>query len=242
MEEFTLLMPNRFKENLQKFVQGLKDIYQDRLISIILYGSAASGEFIEKHSNLNLLVVLENTNLENLKRASKVINKSKVINPLFLTEDYIKRSTDIFPIEFLDIQENYSVLYGKNILEDINIDIRNLRFQCEQELKAKLITLRQLYLKISADKAALKDLLFRSVTSVLHILRNVLRLKGKKPPYKKEDILRELDGEFLIDVNIWRKILQAKNKQIKLRNKDIEGLFVDFIAELEKIVDIVDRL
>ena len=240
MEELKISV--KLRNILQQFIRGLKDIYQEELVSIILYGSAVSGEFIERHSNLNLLVVLENTNLENLKRATRFINKFRIINPLFLTEDYIKRSTDVFPIEFLDIQENYSVLYGKDILKDAYIDIRNLRFQCEQELKAKLITLRQLYLKINRDKPALKDLLLRSITSILHISRNVLRLKGKKPPYKKDEILKELAAEFQIDTGVWAKILAAKNKQVKLGNKDIENLFVNFISELEKIVDIVDRL
>jgi predicted nucleotidyltransferase len=240
MEELKISV--KLRNILQQFIRGLKDIYQEGLVSIILYGSAVSGEFIEKHSNLNLLVVLHNTNLENLKGAARFINKFRIINPLFLTEDYIKRSTDIFPIEFLDIQENYSVLYGKDILKDVNIDIRNLRFQCEQELKAKLITLRQLYLKINRDKPALKDLLFRTITSILHISRNVLRLRGKRPPYKKDEILKELAAEFQIDTGVWAKILVAKNKQVKLGNKDIESLFVNFISELEKIVDIVDRL
>jgi len=240
MEE--LKIPSRLKNNIQVFIQKLKDIYQQDLISAILYGSAASGEFVDKHSNLNLLVVLKNTDLENLKKAARVINKFNMINPLFLNEDYIVNSTDIFPIEFLDIQENYLVLYGKDVLKSINIDIRNLRFQCEQELKSKLINLRQLYLRINKDKTALRNLFFKSFTSILHILRNVLRLKGKKPAYKKEDILKELVSEFQIDMSIWGKILAAKVKQIKLNNKDTEQLFIAFLRELEKIVDIVDKL
>ena len=240
MEE--LKISGKLRNILQQFILGLKDIYQEELVSIILYGSAASGEFIEKHSNLNLLVVLHNTNLGNLNRATRFIDKFRIINPLFLTENYIKRSTDIFPIEFLDMQENHFLLYGRDILKEINIDINNLRFQCEQELKAKLISLKQLYLRISRDKAALRDLLLRSITSILHISRNVLRLKGKRPPYKKDEILKELAAEFQIDTGVWAKILAAKNKQVKLGNKDIENLFVNFINELEKIVDIVDRL
>lgn len=237
-----LKISERLKKKIGDFIQGLKDIYQQDLISVVLYGSAVSGEFIDKHSNLNLLVVLQNTDIETLKRAAKAINKFTMINPLFLTEDYINSSTDIFPIEFLDMQENYSVLYGKDILKLINIDTSHLRFQCEQELKSKLIKLRQLYLSISKDKDGLRLLLFRSVTSVLHILRNVLRIKGKESPYLKEDILKELDAEFRIDTELWEKILAAKKKQVKLSNKDIEGLFINFVKELEKIVDMVDKL
>lgn len=235
-------IPERLKKNIEDFSRKLKDVYQEDLISIILYGSAVSGEFVDKHSNINILGVLKNTDLDNLKKAVNIIDKFKMINPLFLTEEYIARSTDIFPIEFLDMQENYSVFYGKDVLKDINTEIFNLRFQCEQELKAKLINLKQLYLRMHKDTTALRNLLFKSFTSILHILRNVLRLKGKKPPYIKSDILKEIAAEFKVDMNIWDKILAAKNKQIRLGRKDTQELFINFIKELEKIVDMVDRL
>jgi len=237
-----LMVPYKIKKTIENFVQKIKDLYRDELVSIILYGSAASGEFVGRHSNLNILVILKNTDLDNLRRVSKVINKFKMINPLFLTEGYIESSTDIFPIEFLDIKENYSLLYGKDVLKDIHIETRNLRFQCEQELKAKLINLRQLYLKLCRNKIALRNLLFKSFTSILHILRNVLRLKGKEPPYLKQDILRGLAAEFQIDLNAWEKILFAKNQGLKLSYKDTQDLFVNFVRELEKIVDSVDKL
>jgi len=237
-----LNIPNKLKEILDDFIQRFKKIYQEDLVSVILYGSAASGEFIDRHSNLNILVVLKNTDLENLKKSSGLINKFRMVTPLFLTESYIAGSTDIFPIEFLDMQENYLVLCGKDVLKDIHIDTRNLRFQCEQELKVKLLNLRQLYLRINKDKVALRNLLFKSFTSILHILRNVLRLKAKLPAYKKEDILKELAAEFQIDMDIWGKILAAKVKQVKLNSKDTEQLFISFVRELEKVADIVDKL
>jgi len=234
----------QLKRILGDFTQRLKDIYQENLVSLILYGSAASGEFIDNHSNLNLLVVLKDIAPEELKKASCLINKYrfKTISPLFLTEKYIQSSLDIFPIEFLDMQENYLVVQGLDVLKGINVDTRNLRFQCEQELKSKLINLKQLYIRINKDKLALRNLLFKSVTSVLHILRNVLRLKGKKPAYNKEDIVKELAAEFSIDASVWAKILSAKNKRIKIGNRDTEDLFVAFVKDLEKIVEMVNKL
>lgn len=234
----------QLKRILGDFTQRLKDIYQGNLVSLILYGSAARGEFIDTHSNLNLLVVLKDIAPEELKKASWLINKYrfKTISPLFLTEKYIQSSLDIFPIEFLDMQENYLVVQGLDVLKGLNVDTRNLRFQCEQELKSKLINLRQLYIRINKDKLALRNLLFKSITSVLHILRNVLRLKGKKPAYNKEDIVKELAAEFSIDAFVWAKILSAKNKRIKIGNRDTEDLFVAFVKELEKIVEIVNKL
>jgi len=232
----------KLDREIQVFIQKLKNSYSDDLLSVILYGSAASGEFIEKHSNLNILIVLKSMKLAALKKSSAIVNKSVNLTPLFLTEKYIHSSTDIFPIEFLDMQENYSVLYGKDVLKDMHIDSKNLRFQCEQELKAKLINLKQLYIRLNANPRALRELLLKSFTSILHILRNVLRLKGVQPSYKKEDLLKELAGHFKIELSHWEKILRAKLKKVKINKAQAEELFVTFIGNLEEIVETVDAL
>ena len=237
-----LNLSEKLNKNVQDFISGLKENFGQDLISVILYGSAASGEFVDKHSNLNFLVVLQNTDLATLKKATGLAEKFTHINPLFLTEKYIASSTDIFPIEFLDMQENYLLLSGKDVLKDIDIDLKNLRFQCEQELKAKLLSLRQLYISINKNKTELRLLLLKSFTSILHILRNVLRLKDKIPAYKKDLLLKELAAEFNINLTGWEKILAARLKKTKLSNQETEGLFKDFVEDLEKLVDIVDGM
>ncbi|MDP2941031.1 MAG: hypothetical protein Q8N85_02085 [Candidatus Omnitrophota bacterium] len=233
----------KFKCLLDDFAGELKNIYAEGLISLILYGSAASGEFSGRHSNLNLLVVLENTGLENLSKVSMVINsrKFRLIHPLFFTESYIKNSLDVFPIEFLDIKENFSVLYGRDILTGLEIDTRNLRFQCEQELKSKLLNLKDIYLRL-LNKAALKGILFKSANSILHILRNLIRLGGAVPPYRQEEILRLISAEFKVSTVHLEKILQAKKGGRKVGAKEAGILFAGLVGELEKIVEMVDGL
>lgn len=241
MEKINL--PQKYNNIVELFVQAARDIYKEGLISVILYGSAASGEFAGRRSNINLLVILDNTALENLVKISKVMlgRKFKILSPLFFTEDYIRSSTDVFPIEFLDMRENYSVIYGKDVLKDLEVEIRNLRFQCEQELKAKVINIKRNYLA-TRNKEALKGLLFKSFNSSLHILRNLIRLKSKAPPYLKEEILKGLEREFNVDTGGLNRILQAKNKNLKLSHKEIEALFFVFVRELDKIIGITDRL
>jgi predicted nucleotidyltransferase len=232
------------QEALNNFTRGLQKAFGDNLLSVILYGSGASNEFVEKRSNLNLLVVLKNADLENLSAASGLIKRYRYrfIQPLFFSEEYLKKSTDVFPIEFLDMKENYRVLLGRDVLKDAFIDTKNLRFQCEQELKAKLISLRQLYLGRSKDTTVLLEFLLKSFTSILHIVRNVLRLKGKQPPYTKEAIINEVNAEFCVDTKTWERLLAAKGRRIRLHTKEIDLLFKNFVRDLEKIINIVDSL
>ncbi|MEW5758652.1 MAG: nucleotidyltransferase domain-containing protein [Candidatus Omnitrophota bacterium] len=233
-------LPQKVKKTIEDFVKNLEDIYKDDLVSVVLYGSAATKEFT-KYSNVNLLIVLNDTGLENLSKISKMINKAKfhALNSVFFSESYIHHSADVFPIEFLDMKENNFILYGKDILKDLEIDIKNLRFQCEQELKSKLVNIRRAYLR--ANKYELKNLLFAYFTSSLYVLRNLLRLKGKNPPYSKKDLLKQLQEEFEITVEPFVKILEAKNQNLRLNYDKVNKLFISFVGELEKISDIIDR-
>jgi len=237
-----LKIADKYKNIVRDFVQGLKDVYREDLISAILYGSAASGEFASRYSNLNLVIILRNTDPPTLKRASKLMRKFRMINGLFMTEEYVRTSTDVFPIEFLDMKENHSVLYGRDILKDIRVDTRNLRFQCEQELKAKLIKIKQAYPLVCGNAPALRRMLFASVTSILHILRNVLRVKAKEAAYSKDEVLRQLQAEFGIDAQSWGSILTAKKNNVRLNGDEAGRLLVKFITDLESIINAVDKI
>jgi len=241
MEELSL--PEKLKDTLNEFIIRLKNTYGEELISVVLYGSSASGEFTTRYSNVNLLVILKDTSLDNLNKISTLITRHKfqMIKPLFFSEGYIKRSIDVFPIEFLDMKENHIVLHGKDVLSSLAIDIKNLRFQCEQELKAKLVNIKDAYLRIR-NKQELKRLLFSSFTSIIHILRNLVRLKGNSPSYLKEDVLKDISKEFNIDTTNFNKILNAKKKNLILSSEETESLFFALVTDLEKIIDIVDKL
>lgn len=233
----------KLKNILDDFLQVLKDAYNEGLVSVIAYGSAASGEFANKHSNINLLILLKDTGIINLRKVTKYLNKSKfrLIHPIFFTEEYIRNSSDVFPIEFLDMKENYFCLYGKDVLKDLGVDIKNLRFQCEQELKVKLINLKSAYLR-NTNKDALRVLLIKSFTSIVHILRNVVRLKGKIPSYQKEEVLQQIACELNIDTENFKMLLEVKNKNLRLGSKETELLFINFVQDLENIINKVDKL
>lgn len=240
-----LKLPESFKKNIEAFVESLKGIYRDELIAVILYGSAASGELTGSRSNVNLLVVLQKTDLPSLERSRNLVNKrsSRGIEPLFLSREYVSSSSDVFPIEFLDMKENHVCLYGEDVLKEIKIDLKNLRFQCEQELKSKLLLVKQQYLRVNLkDKRALAELLFRNFTSVSHILRNLVRLKGKIPLYAKEDLFREIAAELQVGTTTLSKIWQAKKNPTRLAAAEFRILFTDFVLELDKIVNAVDTL
>jgi len=227
---------------VEQLVARLTTTYGEGLISVILYGSAASGEFSAQHSNINLVIVLDDARLEKVKKMQGYLQRYRFrrVAPLFFTEDYIARSLDVFPIEFLDMQENYVVFYGKDLFRELRVDTRNLRFQCEQELKSKLITIKSAYVKIRT-RDELNALLMRSFASVMHLSRNLLRLKGQVPAYVKEELILQLVAQFNCKAAIFKRIAEAKRKDSMLSEKETDSLIMELASELERIIEIVDQ-
>ena len=129
------------KEIFADITDDFKSVFGEGLVSIILYGSAASGDYIPGASDVNFAVVVSDDGIDTLDRAFGVVSKwkkRKVATPLFLTESYIHTSVDVFPIEYLNLKNNHQVVYGKDVFADLTFHREFVRLQCEREIKGKI--------------------------------------------------------------------------------------------------------
>src|ERR1039458_8974297 len=136
-------------ELLNELVKRLQEAYGSDLVSVILYGSGAVTDHHTKYSDLNVLCTLQHVGLVELRKGEKAIQwwiKQKQPAPLLLSVEEVGCYDEVFPIEFLDIQQNHRVLYGEDPIASIQVDSTNHRRQLEHELSSKLLRLRQRYL------------------------------------------------------------------------------------------------
>ena len=113
------------KEISRQVVEDYRELYGEDLVSIILYGSAAGEDYRPGKSDINFMIVLSEEGIGNIDRAFKTVHmwrKKKVAVPLFLTQEYIGTSMDVFPIEYLNFQRNHVLAYGKDLLENLSFD------------------------------------------------------------------------------------------------------------------------
>src|SRR5438034_11259904 len=90
---------------LRRLVQGLIEALGPRLRSVVLYGSAARGDFHEGTSDLNVLLVLEDLDPATLETLSPSVARWCAKGhhaPRLFSPALIAESADVFPIEFLD--------------------------------------------------------------------------------------------------------------------------------------------
>lgn len=238
-------LPIEVKKRVQPYLEELLKLHQDNIISIFIYGSAASGDYIPGVSGINSAVVFKNLGFVQFKKSLHLVDKGirrNIAAALFLTEEYIRASTDTFPIEFLEMKENHIVIYGQDLLKDLEIDPSRIRFVCEEQLKGKLIRIRQAYLEIGLRKKGMEALIKESLDSLFPIFRGLLRLKGVTPPLKKIEVLRLLSESFEIDGQTFMAVLKDNKIDEKILGEEIESFLERYIEQIKKLADISDRM
>lgn len=230
------------KKTAKIYAEELKTLLGGNLKSVFLYGSIASGEFFPAKSNLNFLIVLDKLDPLTIarlsERSSKWAKKFKV-EPLFLTRKEIMNALDAFPMEFMEMKDKHILIYGDNIFRKIKISLKDLRLQCENNLRGKLILLRQGYLH---ERKNVRELLVQSANAIAVLLRSILRLKKDKIPLKREEVIEQACAEFDLDPQPFLKVQKLRREHSFWKKKEMHFIFQNYIEELEKLSEKVDSL
>jgi predicted nucleotidyltransferase len=238
-------IPNRPEDIFDELTQDYTALFGDDLVAIILYGSGARGEYVPKKSDINFLIVLSDNGIEHLGDATEAVAKWRKRNvrvPLVMTRGYIESSLDAFPLEFFNIKSAYQVIYGEDILKDVVIQKEDLRLQCERELKAKLLLLRESFLEANNKKHLLRELVAQSLSAFISIFKALLYLKGDEVPEKNVAVLSATVQSFGLDVNLFQNLWRIKRGEKKPGKDELEEIVQKYISEIRGLSTQVDQM
>ncbi len=232
-------------EPLDQLVTRLSKAHGDRLVSIVLYGSAASEEHDKNFSDINTLIVLRSVTPSDLRDSEPVTNWWTAEGnppPLLLSEEEVEHSTDCFAIEFHDIKRTHRILHGKDVVSSLNVDDSFYRAQVERELRVKLLRLRTKAAAAFSDREALTRLLVDSVSTFCVLFRHALILHGRSPEPRKRLIIQECAATFGTAPEAFMALLDAREEKVTLKSLDPEPLLASYLRECSVIISAVDRL
>src|SRR5947209_6710220 len=119
---------------IAEFVEKMRVAAGDNLVSIVLYGSGAEGEFHPEYSDLNLLCVLRDASFASLSKMASVAEwwrGKKHHPPLVLTPQDLQTAADVFSIEFIDMKQRHRVLYSEDVFSALDVPMNLHRSQLE---------------------------------------------------------------------------------------------------------------
>jgi predicted nucleotidyltransferase len=230
---------------LNQLVERLRSAFKDRLVSVILYGSAAADDHQDRFSDLNIFCVLRQITMRELGESEPIFRWWRSLDnpaPLLMSEAEVRTSTDCFPIEFHDMKERRRVLSGEDVLEGLEIDDAFYRAQVEHELRAKLLRLRQKSAGVLSDRDLLLRLMADSISTFCVLIRHALLLAGEQAGWKKRELIAQAAARFELDAAPLTSLLDLREGAVKPRSLDAVQIFEQYLAELGKVVETVDRL
>jgi len=234
------------QQALNGLVEDLRATHGDNLASVVLYGSAAAGDTRELQSDYNLLIALKRITPEDLRLAQAPMREWQRLGhplPVYFTVEELADAADVFPIEFHQMANARSVLFGRDPFEFVKLSDANLRHQAEYELRSKLIQLRRYYIPASVSVEKLTDLMSDSLSSFAALFRAVLLLHGQDAPVAKADVVRATARLLKLDATPFETIFQFHTGGALPRSeKEANELFAAYMFQIEQVVEAVDEL
>lgn len=232
------------EKQLDQLVRKLKEAAGSNLRSVVLYGSAVTGEFHPKHSDLNVLCVLEQLDaveLEELNPTAAWWSRKGHPAPLVFSLEELRRSADVFAIELLDIKASRRVLFGEDFFANLDVPMNLHHAQVERELRSNLIRLRQRYLAAPPDLKTLLGLMTASVSAFATLFRHALSALGEQPPQQKRDVLNRLAGLLGFDAAGFHTVLDVREGKRREKDVDIVATFRAYLEAVARVAHEVDR-
>jgi len=239
-------MAKKIDAALNRLVEDLRAAFGENLASIVLYGSVAAGDQVELRSDYNLLIALNQITSEALRLSQTTMRDWLRLGqpmPVYFTVEELKRAVDVFPIEFLQMEQARKVLYGRDPFATLDISRANLRHQTEYELRTKLIQLRRLYLPASDSVEKLSALMSDSLASFAALFRAVLILHGQEAPVSKADSVRATARLLELDASPFEQILELRSKtKSTVTKSEADVIFSAYLAQIARVIEAVDRI
>ncbi len=228
-----------------EFSRKLEEIYDGNLESVILYGSAVGGDFSKKFSDFNLIVVLKDCAPGELAKSRKLVQKwMRKGNPapLFFDPRHVETSRDVFPLEFIDIRDRHELLHGADPFARITVDQKNLRHQCESELKGKILHLRSFFSANGHRPRRMAKLMISLFPTFATVFRGVLILLGQEVPGARRDVVEKLSQYIDFNPNVFLDIINVRDGNTAApRHAAAIEAFEDYLTALETITNFVDH-
>jgi hypothetical protein len=199
---------------LGQFAERLQTMAGDNALGWTLFGEIVEEGFDRARQSVHSILMLRTVRVDLLTRLGAMGRQYGALGvapPLVMTPPLLESSRDTFPLELIEIQQNFLIVFGPDYFSELKFEERDVRLQCERELDVKLIGLRQGLLAAAGIRDRLALIKHEWVRGLLRTLRGMLWLKGQKARLPADRVVVELSRIVQLPLNGVRRIVVTAN-------------------------------
>lgn len=221
-----------------KLVGDLRNVFGDRLQSVVAYGPRVDGHDAGPLTCMALVSSLGVSDLEACARHTATWHRNRLATPLVMSVTEFTTSLDSFPLEFGEIIRAHQKVYGTDPFEGVAIAQPDLRRACETQIKSHLVHLREGFLESSGEPEAIASLVAESAPAFTALLRHVAWLSGVQTKERLDATRAGARAAGLSEMVVADMIALEQGPTV--RASDPARLFPDYIAAVEQLARAVD--
>jgi len=158
---------------IETLARDLEGILGPRLVSLVAYpGHQADGSV---HS-CALVTDLTYRDLTSCLPLTESWHHRGTSVPLLLSPDELRRTIDIFPLEYTTMMADYAVVRGRDPFTGVSIPVEDIRRAVEGLAKSHLIHLREAFLESHGETMRIAGLIAASAAPLRALLTHIARL------------------------------------------------------------------
>jgi predicted nucleotidyltransferase len=178
---------------LRALTESLEVAAGANLAALVVYGSAVRGGYEPGRSDIDVIVVLNDTGLPQLRALSEPLMLARFqgrVEAMILKLDNIASAADVFPLLYDDVRQRHVVLSGTDPFASLKTSDAHRRLRIEQELREARIRMRRAVIDAFGSEASLAGAVARKVKQIRGPLHALLLLKGIAVDDRLEAVLQ----------------------------------------------------
>ncbi len=237
--------PPEVRAAILRLRDDLKEAAGANLAGLILYGGLARGRYRAGKSDINLVVLLNDTSTAALARIAPTLRtawRAWRVEPFIIKPPEAARLSVTFPTKLLDIARHSIVLAGSNPFTDLQVAREQVRLRVEQSLRNTELRLRRRYLSIFDDTSSLATALADAALSLKVEFAAMLQLVHQEVPSEATSaaVLGAAADAFDLDREALARIAALRREADS--SDDLPALYDRALATVARAAEIVSTM
>ncbi|MDH5180939.1 MAG: nucleotidyltransferase domain-containing protein [Gammaproteobacteria bacterium] len=229
-------LPANYQAALDKLAQRLPALLGENLFACILYGSAVRGDVTPGVSDLNLLIILNESTPEAHSAIADCLDGKVKVELFVIGRRGMERSFQSFALKFRSIKRNYRLICGTDPLGEFAVSDERVRFTLEQSLRNLRLRSVHNYIYLRKHPERYRQFLLNVYTAVFTDISEILRLEGVEVATAYTGRIQTIEKFFDIKAPILAKLLAIKNHPEQFNAEQITALHEGLFGLLHHII------